>query len=29
MFAYRSNASLPAQLDRPSVEGMGARAEGA
>lgn len=29
MFAYRANASLPMQLDRSSVEGKGARAEGA
>jgi len=29
MFIYRSNASLPMQLDRQPVEGNGARVEGA
>jgi hypothetical protein len=28
MFTYRSNASLPMQLDRQPVEGKSARAEG-
>jgi len=29
MFSYRSNASLPMQLDRQPVEGKGARVDGA
>ena len=29
MFAYRTNASLPMQLDRQPVEGKAARVEGA
>ncbi|NJC40415.1 hypothetical protein GGQ87_000673 [Brevundimonas alba] len=29
MFAYRTNTSLPMQLDRQPVEGIGARVGGA